>query len=192
MFSFLYEINQKGKVRLSRDPTAAFRAWFPEAPFATPTYWSRKLAKAGTVLGWFFFPSTPQKIVKIIDTTYEKYYAMADPNFDWSKKPPEVQPQSKLNCRFMVEFFANMSGGTYFRITETYLQNLARRRGSRLLVAVKQYQIENGNWPANLDAIKFYAPAEAFIDPVSGSQFEYERHDSRFSLYGAAFNIWPK
>jgi hypothetical protein len=59
-------------------------------------------------------------------------------------------------------------------------------------VAIRQYKNETGNWPANLDAIKSYAPAEAFIDPVSGSQFEYERHDSRFSLYGAAGNIWPK
>jgi hypothetical protein len=192
MLGLWYEINQKGKTRLSRDPTAAFKALFPQAPIATPTYWRKKLAKASVIIGWFFFPPTPQKVANIVDATYEKYYAMTDPNFDWSKKPPEVQPQLKLNYRCIIESLTNMSGQTYSRIHELYLKFLASRRGSRLLVAIKQYQIENGNWPANLDAIKSYAPAESFIDPVSGSQFEYEKHDSRFSLYGAAGNIWPK
>jgi hypothetical protein len=194
MFSFLYEINQKDKVRFNRtNPTAVIKAWSgQEVP--TPTYPRRKLAKASVIVGWFFIPPTPQKVANIVDATYEKYYATANSNFDWSKKPPEVQPQVKLNFPYMIEFFANMSGGggTYDRFHELYLKFLAFRRGSRLLVAVKQYQIENGNWPSNLDAIKSLAPAEAFIDPVSGSQFEYERHDSRFSLYGAAGNIWPK
>jgi hypothetical protein len=192
MYSSLYEINQEGKVRLSRDPTAAIRACFPQGPFATPTHWSKKLTKASTILGWFFFPSTPQQVAKIVDATYEKYYAMTDPNFDWSKKPPEVQPQLKLNLAYMIEIFANLSGGTYYTIHERYLDYLARRRGSRLLVAIRQYKDENGSWPANLDAVKSLAPAESLIDPVSGKQFEYENDGKRFSLYGETVNIWPK
>jgi len=192
MFSFLYEINQQGKVRFSRNPTASLRAWFPQAPFATPTYRSRKLTKAGNILGWFFLPSTPQKFDKIIDTAYEKYYAMTDPNFDVSKKPPEVKPQLKLNYRFIIEMLINMSGQTHSRIHEIYLRALTYRRGSRLLVAIRQYKNENSNWPPDLDAIKSLAPAEAFIDPVGGKQFEYENHGKRFSLYGETANIWPK
>jgi hypothetical protein len=192
MFSFFYEINQQGKVRLSRDSTAVFKVWFPEQTPLTLSYSRKKLAKAGVILGWFFAPSTPQKFAEIIDVTYEKYYAMADPNFDVSKKPPEVKPQLKLNYRFIIEMLINMSGQTHSRIHEIYLRYLAGRRGSRLLLAIKQYENVNGTWPANLDAIKSLAPKEAFIDPASGKQFEYENHGNRFSLYGETVNIWPK
>jgi hypothetical protein len=194
MFSFLYEINcdREVKTRFSRNPTVAFRAWFPEQTPPTLSYSRKKLAKAGNILGWFFAPSTPQKFAEIIDATYEKYYAMADPNFDVSKKPPEVKPQLKLNYRFLIETLVDMSAATYSRIHEIYLRALTYRRGSRLLVAIRQYKNENGNWPPDLDAIKSIAPAEAFIDPVGGKQFEYENHGKRFSLYGETTNIWPK
>jgi hypothetical protein len=188
MFSFWYEINQEGKTRLRRTPAAASE--LSGQTFPPPSYWKRKRTKASAIPGWFFFPSTPQKAADIIDTTYEKYYAMADPNYNWGKKPPEVQPQFKWNYHFMVEILA--PGQSYPRIHEIYLRHLAGRRGSWLLIAIKQYQIENGAWPANLEAVKSLAPAEAFIDPVSGKQFEYENHGERFSLYGETVNIWPR
>jgi hypothetical protein len=177
MFSW-YEINQKAKVRLSRS--------------RSPAYWKRKLTKASTILGWFFFPSTPQKLAKIVDASYEKYYKMASPDFDWNKRPAEVRPQFKLNYIFIVEHLTNLSEQSYSRIHEIYLRHLAGRRGSRLLAAISQYKIENNIWPVNLDAVKSLAPANAFIDPVGGKQLEYENHGKRFSLYGETTNIWPK
>lgn len=192
MFSFLYEINRdrEGKVRLSRNPIA-MRACLRQ-DFTPPTYGHKKRTKASIIIGWFFAPPTPQKVANIVDATYEKYYAMAEPNFDWSKEPPEVQPQVKLNYRYMIEFFVNMSGQTHSRIHEIYLRHLVGRRGSRLLAAISQYKIENNAWPASLDAVKSLVSAEALIDPVGGKQFEYENHGKRFSLYGETANIWPK
>jgi hypothetical protein len=192
MFSFLYEINQQGKVRFSRDPTALFKVWFPEQTPPTLSYFHRKRAKAGTILGWFFLPPTPQKAADIIDTIYEKYYGMTKPDFDWEKIPDEVRPQFKLNYRYLSETLVDMSAASYSRIHEIYLRNLTYRRGSQLLVVIRQYKNENGSWPANLDAVKSLAPAESLIDPVGGKQFEYENHGKRFSLYGESINIWPK
>jgi len=74
----------------------------------------------------------------------------------------------------------------------SYLKTLTLRSGSRLLLAIKQYYNEHGVWPPNLDSIKSAAPAEAFIDPVTGNQLQYENHGERFSLYGETANIWPK
>jgi hypothetical protein len=191
MLGFWYEINQKGKVRLSRNPAATMGALLQQG-VRPQTYWRRKPAKAGVIIAWFFVPSTPQKVANIVDATYKKYYAMAEPNFGWNKKPSEVQPQFKLNYHFVIEMLTNMSGETYYVIHERYLAHLARRRGSRLLAAISQYKIENNTWPANLDTIKSLVPAEALIDPASGKQFEYENHGKRFSLYGETVNIWPK
>ncbi len=117
---------------------------------------------------------------------------MAEPDFDWDKEPAEFRPPWKVNYNNMVEILISLPGPAYYRIHEIYLRNLALRRGLRLLTAIKRYYIEHGSWPASLDAIKSRAPAEAFIDPVSGGQFEYENHGERFSLYGETINIWPK
>jgi hypothetical protein len=143
-------------------------------------------------MAWFFVPSTPRKFTKIIDANYEKYYAMTEPDFDWSKEPGESRWRWKINYRSGIELLTNILEPSYRRIHEIYLKNLSLRRGSRLLIAIKQYNIENGNWPVSLDAIKSEAPAEAFIDPVTGGQFEYENHGKYFSLYGETINIWPK
>jgi len=128
----------------------------------------------------------------MVDASYAKYYAMTEPGFDWDKEPGEFQPSWKVNYNNMVEMLISLPGPAYYRVHEIYLRNLELRRGSRLLIAIKQYNIEHSSWPRSLDEIKPGAPAEAFIDPVSGNEFEYENHGERFSLYGETRNIWPK
>ena len=67
--SLFYQINPKGKTRLSRNPFASTRAQLPkEVP--PPTYWEIKLIKAYMILGWFFVPRTPQEAARIIDAAY--------------------------------------------------------------------------------------------------------------------------
>jgi hypothetical protein len=188
--SMFYEINQQGKIRLSGGQLIINRQ-FPQT--MTPrTYSQKKLAKTKRIFGWLYFPSSPKKVSEFIDADFEKYYAMADTNYVWSEQPGLSQPRHKVNYRYMVELLTTLSGSSYYRIHEIFLRDLAFHRGSRLLVSLKQYQIENGHWPENLDAIKSLAPAEAFIDPVNGKEFRYENHGQRFSLYGEAINIWPK
>jgi len=189
--SMVYEADSEGKTRLSRRSFASTIGQSPQQ-LPTETYSRRKCAKLGTILGWLYYPSSPGKIAEIVDASYEKYYAMSEPDFDWNKEPGEFQPRLKVNYRSMVDLLTGILGPAYYRVHEIYLRNLELRRGSRLLTAIKQYNIEHGSWPASLDAIKSRAPAEAFIDPVSGGQFEYENHGKCFSLYGETRNIWPK
>jgi len=189
--SMLYEVDSEGKTRLTR---RSFASTIGQSPQQLPTgiYSRRKCAKLGVIFVWLYVPSAPEKISEIVDTGYEKYYAMAEPDFDWNKEPGEPRPRWKVNYRSGIELLANLPEQAYYRIHEIYLRNLEMRRGSRLLTAIKRYYIEHGSWPASLDAIKSRAPAEAFIDPVSGNEFEYENHGERFSLYGETTNIWPK
>ena len=214
--TYYYEINTKGRIRLSRDPWAQLRSNFAElqqdseidieqinpaiTDFLYLSYLKRKLIKAETILRWFIMPSDPEKAAKILYTCLDNYDFMAEPDFDWKKQPQEVDPFNTWSnlYRFMFynthieQLIADKCVETNYRLHNSYLRTLTHRRGSRLLVPIKQYYNQHSVWPPNLDAIKSAAPAEAFIDPVTGNPLQYENHDERFSLYGETANIWPK
>jgi len=187
----VYEADSEGKTRLTR---RSFASTIGQSPQQIPigTYSRRKCAKLGVIFVWLYVPSAPEKISEMVDASFEKYYAMAEPGFDWDKEPVEFRPRWKVNYHFGIKLLVNMNEQAYYRVHEIYLRDLELRRGSRLLTAIKQYSIKHGSWPKSLDEIKSEAPAEAFIDPVSGNEFEYENHGGRFSLYGETINIWPK
>jgi energy-coupling factor transporter transmembrane protein EcfT len=182
-----YEINPHGKIRFSRGSLA-----LTNGQIRNGTYTRRKCAKLGTILGWLYLPSSPEKIGKYVDAGYEKHYAMTRPDFDWNTQPDQQQLKFKLNYGYMVELLTSLTYPVYFPIHEKYQRDLTYRRGSRLLIAIKQYHNENNTWPPDLDSIKSAAPTEAFIDPVTSNPLQYENHGERFSLYGETANIWPK
>lgn len=197
--SLVYEVNSQGKGRFSRNPLALFEAVWPQE-MPRLTYWQRKLCKAWTIFNWFIMPSIPQKAAEILDASFDRYDAMTKPGFDWTKQPQKLDSlitrgnfnRIKLNFRYLTRFMADLAGGTYFGLHDAYLRMLALRRCSRLLVAIKQYHNDHGAWPPNLDAIKTAAPAEAFIDPVTGNPLQYENLGERFSLKTETVNVWPK
>ncbi len=188
--SLLYEANPRGRVRLSGGPLTIERQVTEKIP--PKNYLQKRLTRVSRILGRFYFPSSPKSVAQIIDAGFEKYYVMAEPNFDWGNQPGESRRRWKGNYRFWVELFADISEQVFYRVHEIYLRNLSLRRGSRLLVAIKQYQMEHNAWPADLDAIRTAVPAEALIDPVTEKEFTYMNHGQRFSLYGETANIWPR
>jgi len=188
LWAALYEINPEGKTRLSRDPTAAMRAEFPEE-LPPLTYWQRKLTKVGIIFGWFFVPSTPQKLSKIIDASYEKLYKMTEPDFNWQKEPKKFSLTSaKFNYRFTTEMLVYILEPAYYRIHDLYLRTVTQQRGSRIIIALRRYKNQNGFWPINLDDVKSMAPVEIFVDPTNGGDFVYEITEENFRLYSKGKN----
>jgi hypothetical protein len=187
LWAFFYEVNSEGRTRFRRDPTAAMREQFPE-DMPLLNYWQKKLIRAHTILIWFYFPSNPQKAAKIIDAAYEKYYAMAKPNFDWKKGPKELSPRFRLNYQYLIEHMANMLEAPYYRIHDLYLRAIATQRGSQLIIALRRYKNKTGRWPENLDDIETTSPAEIFVDTINGDSFVYKLTEENFALYSKGKN----
>lgn len=185
-----YQRNPQGKVRLSRNPAAGIRYGLRRT--IPQDYWQKTSTKASAMLAWWFLPSTPAGAARLIDAHYKKYYQMTEPNFDWQEQYTEPAPRFGLNCRFIVSSLTNQATRLYRPFHETYLRRLALRRGSRLLVGIRQYQIEHNAWPSDLDAIRAAVPAEALIDPVTANEFAYENQGEYFSLKAESADIWPK
>jgi hypothetical protein len=207
-FARYYDINPKGKIRLSRDPLAEIRANCRKAlrnekiddeqlkdsyeRIAYPSYFEKKLIKASTILIWFYVPSNPQKAASIIDTAYERYYAMANPDFDWQKEPRELPITSRFKFRLnryrTIELLASVSEEPYYRIHRIYLRQQMAIRANWLIIALRRYKNQSGRWPENLDEVKPLAPAEIFVDPVNGNSFVYKLADDSFKLYSKGEN----
>jgi len=194
--SAAYEVNPQGKVRVSRDPTAPVRAQM-EAVLqkkAPPlNYERKKLFKAVAILTWFYIPSTPQRAAKVVDGCYKRYYAMAEPAFDWGKGPREFSTISTmmsvgLNYCYLAERTVSMSERSLYRIHDIYFRVAADNHGSRLIVALRRYKNEYGRWPETLDGIKNLVPEEILIDPINGGSFVYKLTEENFTLYSKGKN----
>jgi len=129
----------------------------------------------------------------------DQYDIMAEPDFDWTIKPqnPDSFP-TWMNVYRLIFYnihfdrlIADKWAESNYSLRDLYLRALTLRRGSRILLAIKQYKNENGKWPDSLDEIKSNVPAEALIDPASGT-FDYKNHGENFSLSGKSINIWPQ
>jgi len=195
--SLAYEVNQRGKVRLSRDYwiAAVGGAVFPKQ--ISPTYFQRKVNKARTILNWFVYPSSPQKAAEILDRYFERYYAMAEPEYDWAKEPPELPfslwtvstlRRDQLSYKCYARYTAVMSETLYHHFHDSYLRILTLRRGSQVVIALKQSNINNGRWPEHLDAIKANVTPEALIDPQNNGSFVYGLTEDGFRLYSRGPN----
>jgi hypothetical protein len=196
--SMVYEVRSDGRVRFSRDPFGAFRL-AQSSLLPTPAYWQRKYCKAKTVFAWLVMPSTPQKVGVIFDIGFDRYNAMTEPDFDWTNRPPADDLLStfftksnlyriRLNYQYLISFLADMLEKSYFGLHDAYSKILALRRGSRLLIALKQYKNEYGTWPPSLDAIKSSVPPETLIDPQNNGSYVYRLTENGFRLYSTGPN----
>jgi hypothetical protein len=186
-----YGVSPEGKIRLNL--SVAKRAMMAQLPEDMKdkfviTYWHERLMKASTILAWFYMPSTPQKAGEIIDAKYEKFYAMAYPNFDWQKKVERPTIRLRLNYQYLIECVTGMLEPTYYSFHDTYLRKIAEQRSSRLIIALRRYKNKNGSWPASLDEIQSLAPEEIFVDPINSSSFIYKLTDENFALYSKGKN----
>ncbi len=206
-FAGSYEINSEGEIRMSRDPWAELRPlWKKQLESGQipdpktreqlkskvyPGYLQKKLIKAKTIFGWFYMPSTPQEVAKFIDASYEKYYAMAKPDFNWRKKPKERKlsvTSIKFNYPHLIERLTGMLEKPYYRVHDLYLRVIADKKGCNLLMALRRYKNKAGHWPTSLDEIKNLTSAENFIDPHNNGPFVYKLTDDNFTLYSKGKN----
>jgi hypothetical protein len=191
-----YEINTKGRIRLSRDPGTAYSTvYLFKAPL--PTYWQNKLYKLGIVFRWFYIPSTPNKLSDAIDKAYESFYEMAEDQYDWQLCPREY-PSILDNILVILECGLDYSSTTKIlfnavepaiaRKHEMHLRSAAERNGCRIIAALGKYKNQNGSWPESLEEIRHFVADEVLIDPMNGSEFVYATDEENFRLYSKGLN----
>jgi hypothetical protein len=187
-----YEINQKSKIRLSRDPWAQFRESLrerfedsnePESELNKyyrnllyPSYWKSKYLKAWTIWYWFYLSSNPEKAADDAEAAFEKYYLRVKDDYDWDKEPN------------FIKSITGMSKQIYHQVYNLYTRLKTDKKGVLLLIGVKRYKNITGEWPGSLDGIKELTSEENFIDPMNNDSFVYKLTEDRFTLYSKGKN----
>jgi hypothetical protein len=191
LWGMFYGINLEGKIRLMRGLTKTIMAQLPEdmKDELVITYWHKRLVKLWRLLCWFYMPSSPQKAGAIIDAAYERFHAVAEPDFDWQREPRRFSLTSfKLNYRCLVDMLVDVMEPVYYGIRDSYLRAITTKRGSQIMVALRRYKNANGRWPGSLDEVRDLAPEEIFVDAINNGSFVYKLTDDGFALYSKGKN----
>jgi hypothetical protein len=74
------------------------------------------------------------------------------------------------------------------QMQDIYLRIVSDRRALKIIIELRRYKNKHSHWPKTLDEIKTLAPAEVFVDLVSGDSFVYKLADDTFILYSKGKN----
>ena len=100
----------------------------------------------------------------------------------------QLSPLQRLKYEFQYGLFGNAKGYRYERMRFIHDRVLMTERGTRILIALKRYNIEHGKWPESLDEIQSQVPAEMLVDPLNKGPFVYKLTEDGFTLYSKGEN----
>lgn len=181
-----YEINSKGKIRIARDSLASFRYLYKDIPpeFGLLPDVNPRWAKVSVITEWFWVPSSPKQSEKIFDMVYKSKYAKASPDYDWDNDDEQFS-FSKVEFNFggLLEMLKSITVSAEKKVHELYMRTDSYQQASRLIVGLRRYKNEHGEWPASLEEIRGSVTDKLFVDPVNGGEYGYELTDDGFAIY---------
>jgi hypothetical protein len=191
IWGLFYGVSRQGKIQLGRSPmigilTGELLEDVENKRFMGYLY--KGLTKFWTIFCWFYMPSDPQRVGAIVEEVYERFYTMAEPDYDWQKTPAEPSRPFRLNYEYLVESTTEMLAPLYHEIHDKHLQSTAAKQGSEITVALRHYKNEHSSWPGSLGDIRDLVAPETFIDPINGGSFEYRLTEDNFILYSKGKN----
>ena len=77
---------------------------------------------------------------------------------------------------------------TFDRLNEINLRFLADRRGTEIIIALRQFKKKTGQWPESLEQIKELVSQDILIDPQNNDPFVYKLTKNGFYLYSIGTN----
>jgi hypothetical protein len=94
-----------------------------------------------------------------------------------------------FTTRYIMIFLSRKINKPAFdKIRQLNLRLLADKRGNRILIGLRRYKNQNGQWPDSLEQIKSLVEPIVLIDPQNGGSFVYKKTDSDFILYSGGPN----
>ena len=189
----IYEINERGKVR--------FAASFPSG--LLPKNRQENPSRLGRLWRLYWLMNMPLHPRGVLDMAHSEsdgigqllgsgavsHAGESHKGSFWSFLPFAARAFTN-GARFMSHEMCfgtfGVSEDSYFK--EFYVEQMARRRGTWLLLGLRRHHDAHGVWPDTLDLVSAYVPPEAYSDPAGGGAFAYTRDGDGFRLYSKGLN----
>lgn len=190
--STLFEINNLGKIRPEKkiiEPSAHGDA-VPDIKFSKEKgvyykekkipsrYWQERQWKLRKFGSWMTYNTSPEEVSKMIDRLYVELRQKVN-NVEGYQEPQGWRFLLNYNLSFKSIFRLigiNSQMPAIKKIKETYTRIETLQKGTLIVLALKQFQNKNGQWPDSLEQVG---------EPDNG--FIYKKIDDQFLLY----NIGP-
>jgi hypothetical protein len=186
-YGHAYEVNQKGKVRISRGVIQS------DDVQKSLSDWEIKLTnKIASITMPLHIPYHPETVSRVIDNAYEKYKDAALPSFNWDEIEEYEHAKNKQLRRLysmrLILPFVGLDNSELSALHRCYMRLTARRRACRIFTGLRLYKNNIGVWPQKLEDVESLVPSEALIDPINGGPFVYKLTDDSFMLYSRGKN----
>ncbi len=209
----LYEANEKKEIRFNPDPGRYSRIKAQEYlkqesekristldPFyekiAYQSFLESRLQKATTIANWLVFPKNPLQLSAHVDQYFKDVLRITDPNYQIKQKPQHymntINPYNYTMLKFSFRYFLKSKikreFNHYYPMYNLFKRVAADKKGTLLLIAIKQYHNDHGNWPDSLSVIHNLTEKVNFIDPRNNGSFAYKLTEDGFLLYSTGAN----
>lgn len=174
-----YQQNPLGHFRFSRNIPAGLREHlgYHVRKFLLSTENSRMVALCLAMA----IPSTPQGTVNLIANRFDRLSAIAQAGRDFGVENSQYTWQDGVNATSFIDWYARQQVAYYFPLASQDKRFRQGRNALGILIALKRYQLEYGQWPASL--AEAFGPNPVPTDPLNRKSFGYEHHNGQFRLY---------
>jgi hypothetical protein len=179
-----YQQNQQGHVRFNRNIAEGLRRHMGGriSKYALSPEISRMIV---LVLG-LSIPSEPEGVAYLIENRFDRYSAMVLSGIDLETTESQEWWHDGLNASSIIDWYARQRVAYYYALAGQDNQFEQDRAVMTILITLKRYQMEKGNWPESLQAAFNETPVPA--DPVTQKPFVYKKQSNSFTLYGLGKN----
>jgi len=183
----LYEINRKGRIRMSRN---AIPALAKGLNFRVPSRLKKQnLSKAATIGLWLFMPSSPDGVGTMIDERFDHYSRLVQRGEQLEKIALRYAfLQRGANYKSLIDWRVMEMVQYYWTLDGQFLRHQAIVHRIRILSALKRYYLEHKCWPDRLTELQIKDRDDVLVDPLCGKPFVYEKLDDGFRLYSLGPN----
>lgn len=186
----VYEVNEKGKIRFA----TSFRFL---SEYKQEQQDSGKLRKLMCLYWSMNMPLDPQGVWDMADreSTRLARFLESGPSLgiDEDDDPAFISFidfTTKILCNF-ARWYAQgtcLDKHVHIYFGKRYATQLIHRRGTWLILGLRNYRNAHSGWPTSLELVSEYAPDEAFLDPTCDDAFVYALDGDGFKLYSKGPN----
>ncbi|MBM4103709.1 MAG: hypothetical protein FJ263_06595 [Planctomycetes bacterium] len=179
-----YQQNDAGHIRFSRNISQTLRYHFGSRiqKSALPPEMSRTIALG---LG-FVIPTAPEGTARLIEDRFDRISAIATAGFDIETTTPANWWNDGLNASAAIDWHARRQTAYFYPLNTQDRQFEQDRAAMRILIAVKRYRLDKGNWPDRLEDV--FGEKSIPADPHNKKTFVYKKQTGGFTFYSLGAN----